>query len=424
MTYKGFTPYSHQRAVINEIKDAKGTGKIVCVKSSRQKGKSFMIANLLLYFAINYAKTKNFCVSPTLKQAKAIFKTITDAIEGTGVVKNSNATELSIRLINGSLIDFKSAEQRESLRGYTADFLCIDECCFISDDIFYLILPWVDAKRAPIVMTSTPFVKDGFFWKYYNFGLEKSHNTVTVDWCDETFKEDIDRILPPEKLEEYRSFLPAKQFRSEYLGEWLDDDGTVFTNFRNCVYDFDGNIDPKDKLWVGIDYSNQSEGDDTAISIINQDGRQVLLRYFNNLSPLGQIDRLYDILHPLEKQIVCIQPELNSIGAAYTDLLKKRLLPSTRGKVKGFNTTNSSKQSLVTDLEVSFEQGSIGLLNDDKQLRQLGTYCAEFNPVTKNISYNAPQGLHDDLCIALMLSWNAWKNNRSSGVYSISVIKR
>lgn len=417
MKFIGFKPYSHQKAVIDLVKDAKGTGTITVVKSSRQKGKSLLLANLLLYFSINYAKTKNFCVSPTLKQAKAIYKTIMDAIEGTAVVKNSNATDLSIRLINGSTIDFKSAEQREALRGYTADFLCIDECCFIPDEVFFTILPWVDAKKAPIVMTSTPFVKEGFFWKYYNFGLTRKHHTKTVDWCDEKFKEDIEKILPPEKLEEYRQFLPSKQFRSEYLGEWLDDDGTVFTGFRDCVAET--SISPTDRLWVGIDWSNQTDNDATAVSVINQDGKQVGLWYWENLTPLGQIDKVYEVLKPIEKQIVLIEPELNSIGTPYTDLLKERLQVSTRHKVKGFNTTNKSKGEIVTNLTVAFENKEIGILGDARQLRELGVYCAEYNPTTKNVSYNAPQGLHDDTVLALMLSYDAFKNNKSSGVYSM-----
>lgn len=415
----GFTPYKHQRAVINELKDARGTGKVVCCKSSRQKGKSLMIANLMLYYALNNKKTKSYCVSPTLKQAKNVFNTIMDAIEGTPIVKASNATDLYITFINGSNIMFKSAEQRAGLRGYTADFLFVDESCFIDDDTFYsLILPWTDSRKAPILMVSTPFVKDGFFWKYYNFGLEHKNNVVTIDWCDEEFREDIEKILPPEKLEMYRSFLPSKVFRCEYMGEWLDDDGTVFTNFKNCLYD--AKINPTDKLWVGIDWSNQGENDDTVISIINQDGHQVLLQYWNDLTPLGQIDKIYEVLKPIEKQIVLIQPELNSVGTPYTDLLKERLQVSTRSKVKGFNTSNSSKAEIVADLQVAFENCTIGILNDPKQLRQLGTYSAEFNPKTKNVSYNAPQGLHDDICIALMLSYNAYKNNKSSGVYSIS----
>lgn len=416
-TYIGFKPYSHQKAVIDELKDAKGTGKVVVTKSSRQKGKSFMISNLLLYFAINFAKTKNYCVSPTLKQAKSVYKTIIDAIEGSGIIKSSNATDLEIVLINKSLISFKSAEQREALRGYTADFLAIDECCFIPDDIFYLILPWVDAKKAPILMTSTPFVKDGFFWRYYNFGLGKEYNTITIDWCDERFKEDIEKILPPEKLEEYRRVLPKTQFKSEYLGEWLDDEGQVFTNFKNCLAE--GKINPTDKLYVGIDWANGVDNDDTAISILNQYGQQVYLAYWNNLNPTEQVNTIYEVLKPIEKQLVAVEPELNSIGAAYTDFLKERLQSSTRNRVNGFQTTNQSKNDIVALLQVAFEQQTISILNDDKQLRELGTYAAEYNPKTKNVYYNAPQGLHDDICIALMLSWDAYKSSQVTGHYFV-----
>ena len=232
---KGFTPYKHQRAVIDELKDAKGTGKRVVTLSSRQKGKTFMIANLLLYYALNYNKQKCFCVSPTLKQSKSIYNTIYDAVEGSGIIKKANAADFEIKFINGSTIYFKSAEQGEALRGYTADFLCIDECCFITDEVFYIIAPWVDAKKAPVLMVSTPFVKEGFFWQFYNYGLEGINNTVTINWSDEQFKEDIQKILPPEKLEEYRRVLPKNQFKTEYLGEWLDNEGVVFDNFKECI---------------------------------------------------------------------------------------------------------------------------------------------------------------------------------------------
>lgn len=166
-------------------------------------------------------------------------------------------------------------------------------------------------------------------------------------------------------------------------------------------------------MFVGIDWSNQTDNDDTVVSIINQDGKQVHLSYWNNLTPTGQIDFLAQMLRQYEKQIVSIRPELNSIGAAYTDLLKQRLQPSTRSKVNGFNTTNSSKADIVAKLQVAFEQQAIEILEDEKQLRELGYYAAEYAPKTKNVFYNAPQGLHDDICIALMLSWDAYKNKQN-----------
>lgn len=417
----GFHPYAHQRAVIDALGKSKCSYKTVVVKSSRQKGKSFMIANILLYFALNWNKTKNICVSPTLKQAKNIYKTIMDAIEKTGIVKNSNATDLEITFINRSIIRFLSAEMGESLRGYTVTgILCIDECCYISDDVFNTIKPWVDYNKSPILMVSTPYVKQGFFWQYYNYGLEGVNKVITVDWCDPKFKKEMDKILPPERLEEYRKTMPANKFKSEYLGEWLDDDGTVFIQFKDCAKDVQ--ILPNDKLFVGIDWGMGGGNDDTAIAIINDKGEQVFLDYFNNLTPTQQIDRIIADLNPYMRQIVVIQPELNSLGGVLTDNLKERL--QGRARIEGFNTTNQSKNELVMDLQTAFEQKTITILNDPKQMRELSFYTAEYNPKTKNVSYNAPLGLNDDLCIALMLAYNAYKNKKRCGGYAVSAITR
>lgn len=411
-SFTGYTPYNFQRAVINEIcpKEFYRKKKTVVVKSSRQKGKTITVANILLFYAINH-RTKNYYIAPTLKQAKEIYKTITSAIGNSGIVKASNATDLIIGLINGSKINFKSAEQgTEALRGYTCDgILCIDEAAFIDDEIFHTILPWTDFNKADILMTSTPFVKAGFFWDYYNYGLEGSHNTVTIDWSDIRYKDEIDKILTPEMLEEYRSILPANTFKTEYLGEWLDDDGSVFLNFKNCTEI--NKISPNDKLFVGIDWGNGGNNDDTVLSILNQNAKQVYLGYKNNLSPTQQIDWISGVLKPIKNQIVVCKPELNSIGTPYTDMLKKRLQYM---KIEGFNTSNQSKNEIVSQLQVAFEQERIKILPDEKQLRELSYYAAEYNLKTKTLTFNAPNGLNDDIPIALMLSYDALeKNNRN-----------
>lgn len=413
----GFTPYKHQKAVIKEIINQKKQGKRVVAVSSRQKGKTFMIANLLLYYALNYVKVNCFCLSPTLKQSKSIYSTIFDVVANTGLVKKANAADYEISFINNSKIYFKSAEQGEALRGYTADFLCIDECCFISDDIFYIVAPWADAKNAPVLMVSTPYVKEGFFWNFYNYGLEGINNTITIDWSDPQFKEDIEKILPPEKLEEYRRVLPKNQFKTEYLGEWLDDEGVVFDDFKDCIINTPMNS--VDKLYVGLDWASGVDADETVISIINDKGQQVFMDGWNSLNTSQTIDRVMSIITPHLSQIATITTETNSIGKPYTDLLTEKLPTSHKQKVNGFTTTNSSKGDLVSDLQVAFQEKNITILDDDKQLRQLMTYAAEYNPKTKTVTYNAPRGLHDDRVMSLMLSYHGYKQRQAIGVYSI-----
>lgn len=412
---QGFSPYKHQRAVIEQLIDAKGSGKRVVTLSSRQKGKTFMIANLLLYYALNYPKQKCFCVSPTLKQSKSIYNTIYDAVEKSGIVKKANASDYEIKFLNGSTIYFKSAEQGEALRGYTADFLCIDECCFITDEVFYTIAPWADAKKAPVLMVSTPFVKEGFFWNFYNYGLEGLNNTVTINWSDEQFKEDIEKILPPDKLDEYRRVLPKNQFKTEYLGEWLDSEGVVFDNFKNCLKS--NQISGTDRLFIGLDWASGTDNDETVISIINDKGEQVYVDGWNNLNTSQTVDRIMNTIKPHLHQIETITSETNSIGKPYTDLLTERFPNNYKHKIQGFTTSNTSKAELVSDLQVAFQENKISIVEDERQLRQLSTFAAEYNPKTKTVTYNAPRGMHDDRCMALMLSYRGYKEKQSTGYY-------
>lgn len=417
--FSGIKPFSYQQAVINEVKDSKGSGKTVVVKSRRQVGKSVLIANLLLYYAINYKGTKNYVLSPTLKQGKNIYKTIINAISGCGIIKSKNATDLFITLINGSSISIKSAEQKESLRGETCTgILCIDECAYISSEVYNIVKPWCDFHKAVTLMVSTPFVKSGFFWEYYNHGLNREYNCVSIDWSDEKYQDDMDFILPPSKLEEYRKLLPKNVFLTDYLGIFIDDDGTVFTDFKKCINK--NEIKDSDKLYLGIDWAAGVESDDTVIVAFNQYGKQVYLDYFNKLTPTQQIDRIEKFIVQYKNQIAVVQTELNSLGTPLTDFLKNRSqLKTIINKFVGFNTTNQSKNAIVQNLQIAFEQKEIEILEDEKQSRELATYTAEYNAKTRNVSYNAPNGLHDDICIAMMLAYDAYKNGKIMGAYIV-----
>ena len=415
--FSGIKPFSYQQAVINEVKDSKGSGKTVVVKSRRQVGKTVLIANLLLYYAINYKGTKNYVLSPTLKQGKNVYKILINAISGCGIIKSKNATDLFITLINGSSISIKSAEQKESLRGETCTgILCIDECAYISSEVYNIVKPWCDFHKAVTLMVSTPFVKSGFFWEYYNHGLNREYNCVSIDWSDEKYQDDMDFILPPSKLEEYRKLLPKNVFLTDYLGIFIDDDGTVFTDFKKCINK--NEIKDSDKLYLGIDWAAGVESDDTVVVAFNQYGKQVYLDYFNKLTPTQQIDRIEKFIVQYKNQIVVVQTELNSLGTPLTDFLKNRSqLKTIINKFVGFNTTNQSKNAIVQNLQLAFEQKEIEILEDEKQSRELATYTAEYNAKTRNVSYNAPNGLHDDICIAMMLAYDAYKNGKIMGVY-------
>ena len=416
MKIKGVSLFPWQREVADKLKVpgvyGRNSGTFHTVLSRRQCGKSILIENILLYFAFNYNKTTSILVSPTLAQSRKVFKDIVDTVsKAPGIVKKKNETLLEIRFSNGSEILFKSAEQRDALRGLTVSgVLCIDEAAYISDEVFNLLLPTTDVNKAPILIVSTPRFKEGFFYTYYEMGMRKNPNCYSYSFNDY----DTSRLLSPERLETYRKTLPHNQFLTEYLGQFLDSDSILFGDFKLCCNT--GVPSPGGKRYMGIDWSSGKGQDYTVVSIINDFGEQLYMERFNDKNTSETVQRVSEIISTYNPGV--IYSENNSIGKSYNDLLEDRKI-----KVHRWETTNKSKNDLVAALQVGFEQRQIKILPIDIQLRELSSYQMEYNPKTKTVTYNAPTGLHDDTVMALMLSWMAKKEGSTSGVYNMSFIR-
>lgn len=415
-TYKGYTPYPHQRAVHNALNNAYGSGNIYVVKARRQVGKSIMVEQELLRFAINYKGTVSACVCPTLNQARKMFQDIISCIIDSGVVQKKNETLLEIDLINGSKIFFKSAEQKDSLRGYTiSGILCVDECSFISDDVFYgLLLAWTNVHKAPILLTSTPKFKQGFYWNYWNMGLnDNNEDVISIDF--NSF--DTSALLSPSKLEAYKLMLPKGQFLTEYMGEFLDSQSIVFGDFKDCINK--NEIEPYKELYVGIDWSSGVGGDSTVVSALNERAEQVFMLRFNNKRAVEQIDYIKQYLQPYMAHIKIIVAECNGVGQPLVDSLKIAI--DGKVKIEEFTTTNASKIKLINQLQVAFEQKQIKILDDEKQTNELSIYEAKVG-TNGTVTYNAPTGCNDDTVIALMLSLEAKNRKNKTGKYNYTFV--
>lgn len=410
-TFIGYVPKEWQKAVHWGIEKHR-KGNIHCVKAKRQIGKSWIIINELLRTAINFKSTVSCCLSPTLNQARKVYKEILKAIEETGVMLKKNDSLLEIELINRSTIVFKSAEQKENLRGYTfSGILCIDEAAYIQDEIWAIIRPTCDVHQAPILMVSTPKFKLGFFYDIYVMGLGDNPKIHSYDLC----KYDTSEMLPVEQLELYRKMLPKNMFTTEYLGEFLDSESIVFGDFKECI---GGTIRDYKKLYVGVDWSSGVGSDYTVITALNEYAEQVFLLYFNNKNAVQQIDYIQQYLTPYLNKIELIVAETNGVGKPLVDNLKTAF--NGKVKIEDFTTTNQEKIRLVNQLQVAFEQREIQILDDEKQINELSMYECQ---VKKNstVTFNAPIGGNDDTCIGLMLALEALKKKSKRGVYNIRV---
>lgn len=389
-----------------------GRGKSLIVKAPRQVGKTFFNIAELIYMAALKPKSVSIIVEPSVFLGRKVFNDIYRALRESGVIESANSTTCEIMFKNGSQIICRSIESMS--RGLTVSgILIIDETCFIDDESIYTLLPLINANNAGLILTSSPFTAEGYFYNMYIKGLEGNDpNIKSFDWSKE---EETKQFLTEEKKALYKSVMSKNKYTTEILGEFLENDGLLFTNLNACI----GEAVPTDKTaYIGIDFATGSDGDYTVLTAINGKAQVFKQIAVNNLTPTKQVDWLVDNINEIKKgyNIRTILAEKNSIGAVYIDYMRKSLLKSNL-TVQEFITTNDSKRRIIEQLQTAFEQAAITIPNDPVLINELKRFQATVNPTTKVVRYEG-KNCHDDRTMSLAFAYEAYL--RRLGNFSIS----
>lgn len=408
VTISGYKPKVWQSDLHKLLKNSRNSGMRVTVLSPRQVGKSYGLQFEIIRFSLE-APSVIMYLCPTNNLARKCFKDLSKKLIKSGLIKSANSTTLEIEWVNGSQVLFRSAEMRDNLRGYTVDFLIIDEAAFISDEIFDIVLPMTNVKQAPIVIVSTPRFRTGKFYEWYQYGMNNLKNFYSLTWSSY----DTSEFLTDELKEEYKQTMTKQKFQNEILGEFTDDDGSLFNNIAECIYT--GKVE-YNSLFIGVDWATGTGRDYTVVTALNENGEMVFIKYFNDKTPTDQVNELTKIFNEKKQYIKLVQVEQNSIGNVFYDMLVKQN-PNIR--IIKFLTTNKSKSRLVNQLQTALENEKIKLIKDDKLLNELRVYESTYNSKTGTISYNAPSGYNDDTVISLMLAWDSLISNK--GHYKIVI---
>ena len=389
-----------------------GRGKILIIKAPRQVGKTFFNISELIYSASILKKSVSIVVEPSVFLARKVYNDITKALNGSGVIASANSTTCEINFINGSQIICRSIESMS--RGLTVSgILIIDETCFIDDESIYTLLPLINANNAGLILTSSPFTAEGYFYNMYIKGMEGNDpNIKSFDWAKE---EGIKKFLTEEKKALYKSVMSKNKYTTEILGEFLANDGLLFTNISACI----GDAVPTEKTaYIGIDFATGSDGDYTVLTAINGKGQVFKQVAVNDLTPTKQVDWLVGIIENIKKgyTIRTILAEKNSIGAVYIDYMRKSLLKSNL-TVQEFITTNDSKRRIIEQLQTAFEQAAITIPNDPVLINELKRFQATVNPTTKVVKYEGKNS-NDDRVLSLAFAYEAYL--RRLGNFTIS----
>ena len=404
----------YQKEVWEWLENSKGTGKIAVIKSVRQSGKSFLCQMILIATSFKYNGVTSVIFEPTMQNARIQYKAIEKFFNNSNLVTVANAQLLEIEFINGSKILFRSTEQKN--RGMTVTgVMVLDECAYLPDEEIYTILPLVNAHNAPIIIASTPFTEDGYYYEMYMIGMSgENPNVKSFDWAN---KPEISRFLTEDRKKFYKQTMSPQKYRTEVEGEFLANDGLLFVGLGKCI----GVAKDSKIVYLGIDFASGNNGDYTVLTAINGNGQMVKYWRTNNLSPMQQVDWLVGLIADISKQytIKTIIGEKNSLGVVYIDALNAKIAKYGL-QIYDFVTTNSSKQELITNLQIAFENGYITIIDDLVLLNELKRFQATINANTKKITYNGAAGQHDDTVMSLAFAY--WAYKKSLGSFSISFI--
>ena len=398
----GITPTKKQTEILDGINNP---SKYHIVSIGRQSGKSLLAMNLVLYWGINNPNVSILWISPVYSQTTKVQKELYKAIVDTDIVESCNFSENYITLKNGTDILFRSGERYDNIRGLTIDYCILDEAAFLKEEVWTeAVRPTLLVRGKKVLFLSTPKGKN-WFYEMYMRGLSeefKEYKSYKGSSFDNPFANH-------QEIEDARKTLPPNVFKQEYLAEFIDDGGEVFSNINNIT--FDEYPQPKGKIFGGIDLGRQV--DYSVLTIMDERGN-VIEVYRSNKKEWSII--IDDMVKILKKYNAFTYLEVNNIGDVIYEQIKKR-----HNRLYPFKTTSSTKQEIIEGLIFDINEQNISI--PSKELftplyDELSVFTYEYSPKTRNVKYASPIGFHDDCVMSLALCNYSRKQNKFKGQYS------
>lgn len=332
-------------------------------------------------------------IAPTYKNTRPLWRWLVQAT-AEDVAKRRmsvNKSERSIETKRGGFLGIYSGDNIDSIRGESFHLAVIDEAARIPE------LAWSDAIMPTLadfdgsaILISTPKGKN-WFWQEWVRGQDKGGDVAS--WQAPTNENPSPQIR--KAFDKARDRVTESSFRQEWMAEFLEG-GEVFRRIREAATAERLDVGRVGPYIVGVDWGKHN--DFTVIAVFDASTRsQVYLDRFNQIDYAVQVQRLEAVCDKFKP--AAIIAERNSMGEPLVELLHRRGLP-----IRPFLTTNATKTEAIDALSLAFERGDIRILNDSVQIAELQAYEMERLP-SGLMRYGAPEGMHDDVVMALALAW-------------------
>jgi len=355
------------------------------VMAGRQSGKTMTGIAEICNFAMSHPGAILWWVAPSYKVKDRAWRGILDFLPKQ-VIGKKNETESRVALGNNSIIWVKSADAEEALVSESLDGVVCDEAGQWKENVWIRgIGPMLTARpNAWALFIGTPRGKNWF----YHLWLRGKNNEP--DWASFHWASAESPYVSREYIEEMRRTTPGETFMQEYEANPLDNALSAFRNFRNCI----GGYGLADRfMCLGVDLARKL---DFTVQIAMNSKRQVTSfdRYQNDWAVQKQ--KIVATAFGLGSRVVM---DATGVGDVFIQQVRESGV-----QAEGYIFTNESKQVLIDNLRVAFENGTITIPDEPVLINELAAYEITQNDKTGRYYYSAPDGQHDDAVVALALA--------------------
>lgn len=356
----------------------------------------------------------NWWVAPVFGQAKMAYYT-TKRMLPKGSYQEYKA-DLRLVLIEPdgterSVIEFKSADNDDSLRGFAVNFAILDEAARIKKESYESVMTTMTQTMGRAIIISTPKGR-GWFYELYQRGekyfnndrLRPKFDSSNPDPFPEYFSIRMptweNPTVPIEAIRQAKKNLPPDVFRQEFGAQFIEDSAGVFRSIEQCIK---GNAIerpiPGARYVMGVDLAKLR--DYTVITVIDAVRRHVVyLERFNRVDWETQYARIQSVAKTYNNATISI--DSTGLGDPIVETLARAGL-----RLEPYKIGNSAaKQNLIDKLRIAMENGEISFPACPQTVPLISELRSFEYSFTKsgNTLYSAPSGRHDDAVISLALA--------------------
>lgn len=249
MTKPTSTLFLHEKQM--EVYQARSRFKVVV--AGRRWGKTQLAKISMLKFARVKGRLIWY-VAPSYRMAKQIMWPELMASIPRMWIDKINETTLSIKLVNGTRIELKGADNPDSLRGVGIHYLVMDEVQDIAPEAWTKVLrPTLASTGGHALFIGTPKAYN-FLFELYALG-QKIENRSTGKWISWQFPTVTSPFIPPEEIDAARQDMDEKSFNQEFNASFETMSGRVYHPFDRRTHVTPLQFNPDLPIWVGQDFN-------------------------------------------------------------------------------------------------------------------------------------------------------------------------